>query len=441
MTGLAGAPATSGSDASGRTKTVLTWSGGGGGGGGVKVYRKGYSNGSYPAYPDRSDWPPEAPASPALAEAEGSGWALTTVHASGEADQPPGRDYWSYVAFNTDACGSSSAASNVTGGTLDYLLGDVSDGTTDCAGDNAVHLADVSLLGWHYGATQLEPLYLDCLDVGPTADYSLTGRPIPDGTIEFEDLVLFALNFTPGSAPLASARPARPEGAAAGADALTLEVPTLPAVGESFTVRVRATASGLLQALKLELGYDRAVLEMEGAEAGELLGRQGAQALVLTPGPGRVDVALLGAGTGLYGSGELVQVRFRVKSAGAAALALKSAEGRDGANRKVALSGQVVAMQPQLPTKTWFAAPAPNPFSRATTLSFALARGGAVELGVYGIDGRKVATLVNEAREPGQYQATWDGRDGTGQPVRPGIYYARLMTPEGRFTRTLVLMR
>jgi hypothetical protein len=60
---------------------------------------------------------------------------------------------------------------------------------------------------------------------------------------------------------------------------------------------------------------------------------------------------------------------------------------------------------------------------------------------VPGIDGRKVATLVNEAREPGQYQVNWDGRDGTGQPVRPGMYYARLVTPEGRFTRTLVLMR
>ena len=102
---------------------------------------------------------------------------------------------------------------------------------------------------------------------------------------------------------------------------------------------------------------------------------------------------------------------------------------------------QVGAPPPQLPTTTWFAAPAPNPFSRTTTLSFALARGGAVELGVYGVDGRKVATLVAETREPGQYQVNWDGRDGTGQPVRPGMYYARLVTPEGRFTRTLVLMR
>jgi hypothetical protein len=441
VTGLASTLATSGNDASGRIKTVVTWSGGGGGGGGVKVYRKGYSNGSYPAYPTLPTWPPVAPASPAAAVL--AGWTLTEVDASGEADQPLERDYWSYVAFNTDACGSNSTASNVTGGTLDYLLGDVSDGTeTLCAGDNAVNGVDVSLLGTHYGAAKPALDYLPCLDVGPTVGYSVTGRPVPDGLIEFEDLVMFALNFGRSvGAPLAQARPARAEGAAAGADALALELPELPAVGGSFTVLVRATLGGTIQALKLELGYDRAAVEMEGVEAGELLGRQGAQALVLTPGPGRVDVALLGPGAGLFGSGELVRVRFRVKAAGAAGLALRSAEGRDGANRKVALNGQVGAMQPQLPTKTWFSAPMPNPFAGTTTLSFALARGGAVELGVYGIDGRKVATLVAESREPGQYQVNWDGRDGTGQAVRPGMYYARLTTPEGRFTRTLVLMK
>jgi hypothetical protein len=264
--------------------------------------------------------------------------------------------------------------------------------------------------------------------------------------VEFEDLLMFALNYGGGGgggrAPVAAARPATPAmGTAAGGDALALEVPELPAVGESFTVPVQATASGIIQALKLELGYDRAVVEMEGVEAGELLGRQGAQSLVLTPKPGRVDMALLGQGVGLFGSGELVRVRFRVRAVGVAALALKSAEGRDGANRKVALNGQAGSRGPGLPLRTWFSAPAPNPFSRTTTLSFALAWGGAVELGVYGIDGRKVATLLKEAREAGEYQVSWDGRDANGQAVRPGMYYARLTTPEGRFTRTLVLMK
>ena len=78
----------------------------------------------------------------------------------------------------------------------------------------------------------------------------------------------------------------------------------------------------------------------------------------------------------------------------------------------------------------------PNPFRGTTTLSYALAKGGAVELAVYGVDGRKVATLASGVQEAGSYRLTWDGAG-----ARPGLYYARLTTPEGRFTRTLVLTK
>jgi hypothetical protein len=259
--------------------------------------------------------------------------------------------------------------------------------------------------------------------------------------LEFEDLVIFALNFTGGSSPLAARPAGHPEGAAAGENAVALDVPALPGVGETFAVTVRATGKGDVQALSLDLSYDHAVVQMVGAVAGELLGRQVAQSVVLSPQPGRVDLALLGRGAGLWGSGELVKVRFQVKTAGDPALALKSVDARDGANQKVPFGPGSGTGSPVAPTTTSFAAAIPNPFNGTTMLSFALAKGGPVELAVYGIDGRKVTTLVKESREPGQYRLTWDGRDGSGHPVRPGMYFARLVTQQGRFTRTLVLMR
>jgi hypothetical protein len=135
-----------------------------------------------------------------------------------------------------------------------------------------------------------------------------------------------------------------------------------------------------------------------------------------------------------------VKVRFRVRAAGAAALTLKSAEGRDGANRKLDLLGGRPGA-PAVPVTTSFALPMPNPFAGTATLAFALAQAGPVELAVYGVDGRRIVTLVQETRAAGQYRLTWDGRDAGGQAVRPGMYYARLVTSEGRFTRTLVLMK
>jgi hypothetical protein len=429
VTDLAAAPATAG--------IVLTWSGGGGGGG-AKVYRKGY--GGYPTYGGGAE--PARPASPAAAV--DAGWALTGVTASGQTDQPSTRDYWYYVLFKTDVCSNASPVSNLTGGTLNYLLGDVSDGLADCAGNNLVNMGDVSLLGTHYGATQSEPGsgYLPCLDVGPTTDFGVHSRPQPDGVLEFEDLVLYALNFTltgaPEVLPVAKEGGSRP--AAAAADAIALTVPALPQVGETFAVAVRGSGKGDLQALSLALDYDRSVVEMVGAEAGQLLGAQAAPAMVLSPKAGRVDVALLGQGVGLTGEGELATVSFKVLAAGDPKIRIATADGRDGKNQKVVVAGAAVA-KPVLPTVTRLTGAKPNPFSQTVTVAFSLAAGGPVDLTLYSVDGRKVRTLAHGIREPGEYSLVWDGRDGDGNAVAAGVYYARLMTPQGRFNRTLTYLR
>ena len=66
-------------------------------------------------------------------------------------DHPGSRGFWYYVALVSDSCGNLCSASNRTAGTLDYLLGDVSDGATPGTGNNSVGLEDVTLLGANYG--------------------------------------------------------------------------------------------------------------------------------------------------------------------------------------------------------------------------------------------------------------------------------------------------
>ena len=437
VTALVCTPAASGNDASGRTQLQLAWAGGGGGGG-VKVYSKGY--GDYPTYRDGVGAIPAAPATPAEAQAEG--WTLTTVTASQQLDQPPTRDFWYYVAFDTDACGNASPVSNLTTGMLDYVLGDVSDGLTNCAGDNLVSAADVSLLGFYYGGLTSQPLVPDCLDVGPTLDGSSTGRPVPDGVAEFEDLVILALNYhTPPGPGLLVARTRALASPAAAANALAVVEPQLPAVGEMFAVTVHAAGAGDVRAVSLALGYDRSVVEMIHAEAGELLSRQDSPAVVMSPGPGRVDVALLGKGAGLSGEGDLIRVEFRRISAGDPGIVLARSDARDGANRRVSMNGTPRPQAPALPAVTLLAPGRPNPFRETVTIAFALARRGSVDLAVYGVDGRRVRTLVRDVREPGEYEETWDGRDERGQGTTSGVYYVRLATDQGRFVRKVMYLR
>jgi hypothetical protein len=389
----------------------------------VLIYRAGWGN--YPEYDDVGGGVPAIPSYP-----PGVPWALVgrvVAPAAAYSDEVawPQRDFWYFVAFVKDPCGNVGPVSNRTNGTLNYHLGDVTNGTPGL-GDNLVATIDITLLGAHYGTT-LVPVGdpFNYLDVGPTTTNYVDGRPTTDNRVQFEDLMMFAINYGHVSAP-------RDAGglAAAEQNALWLEAPARVAVGETFAVALRMKGAADVQGLSVGLGWDRSVAEPVGYEAGGLIVAQ--DGVVLSSAPGTVDAAVLGLGRTIGGEGVVATVRFRALRAGDPQVALATVDARDAANRKVALAG----VKPAGPVTTALAPAMPNPFARTTTLSYALAKGGAVELAVYSVDGRKVATLASGVQEAGAYRAVWDGAG-----ARPGLYYARLTTPEGRFTRTLVLMK
>ena len=49
-------------------------------------------------------------------------------------------------------------------------------------------------------------------------------------------------------------------------------------------------------------------------------------------------------------------------------------------------------------------------------------------LRVYAANGRLVRTLVDQDAAPGEFRATWDGRDDGGASVARGVYFARYTT-------------
>ena len=72
----------------------------------------------------------------------------------------------------------------------------------------------------------------------------------------------------------------------------------------------------------------------------------------------------------------------------------------------------------------------PNPFDGSTTVAYNVKNGGDVSLRVYDLTGREVATLVDEAQQPGTYQAEWDARG-----MASGTYFLTLSV-DGRTTQT-----
>ena len=95
----------------------------------------------------------------------------------------------------------------------------------------------------------------------------------------------------------------------------------------------------------------------------------------------------------------------------------------------------------ELPTRTVLTGARPNPFHAATTIRYGLAASGPVRLSVYDVTGRHVATLRERSERAGWHAAVWDGTDGTGRRVAPGIYWVRLKTNDGVLIQQAVSLR
>jgi hypothetical protein len=78
----------------------------------------------------------------------------------------------------------------------------------------------------------------------------------------------------------------------------------------------------------------------------------------------------------------------------------------------------------------------PNPFNPATTITYQVARAGAVTLAVYDVHGRLVDTLLDgEHREPNRYSLRYEGR------LASGVYFLRLVTSGEGFARKMVVLK
>jgi hypothetical protein len=78
----------------------------------------------------------------------------------------------------------------------------------------------------------------------------------------------------------------------------------------------------------------------------------------------------------------------------------------------------------------------PNPFNPRTAIGFQVTAYSHVRLSVYDLLGREVTTLVNEVKQPGTYEVTWDAGG-----FSSGVYLYRLQAGGYVETKKLVLLR
>lgn len=82
-----------------------------------------------------------------------------------------------------------------------------------------------------------------------------------------------------------------------------------------------------------------------------------------------------------------------------------------------------------MPTALRFYAPRPNPMTNEAWFGFDLPRAAPVELEIFDLAGRRVATLASGGREAGHYEMRWAGTNEDGGRVKAGLYFVRFSTP------------
>lgn len=84
----------------------------------------------------------------------------------------------------------------------------------------------------------------------------------------------------------------------------------------------------------------------------------------------------------------------------------------------------------------------PNPFNPSTTVSFELPVAAPARVTIHDVAGRLVRTLVDGSLlEAGLHEATWDGRDASGQAAAAGTYLCRLEAGGAIVTRGMTLLK
>jgi hypothetical protein len=84
---------------------------------------------------------------------------------------------------------------------------------------------------------------------------------------------------------------------------------------------------------------------------------------------------------------------------------------------------------------------APNPFRETTTIRFEISARAPVNLSVYNVAGRKVATLARGTMDAGPHSVSWNRLDGTGARVPSGVYFYELRVGAQKSNKVMVILQ
>jgi hypothetical protein len=83
----------------------------------------------------------------------------------------------------------------------------------------------------------------------------------------------------------------------------------------------------------------------------------------------------------------------------------------------------------------------PNPFNGETVIPFSLPAPERVTIRVYNLRGQEIRTLLQQDFPAGVHRASWDARDGRGEPAASGVYICEMRAGAFIQQRQMLLLR
>jgi len=320
--------------------------------------------------------------------------------------------------------------------TVKAYLGDVAhyenpEATTpvidESSGDGKIDLADLTVWsesywsgvpGYEHGMTYYKVKF----DIGPTSTNYVDGLPEVDGKIEFEDLMIFAINYGRSmsnnlmrAAPVPDVqRLAVSELTQAnGITELTLALTDHPVDLRGLSLRLNGSFGMVLSAEYAGNTEDVSLFHLQ--HGGDVL----------------VDLAVLGGDRGIASAGDVLTLRFSgtVRIDGISGLA------RDSRNNNM----RVLAAVAPIADGIELAPNYPNPFNPVTNISFSVPESMPVRLEIYDQLGRRIAVLRDGYVNAGVHTVQWHSLDSYGRIMPSGMYIYRLTAGGSVLQRTMLL--
>ncbi|NUN10034.1 MAG: T9SS type A sorting domain-containing protein [Ignavibacteriaceae bacterium] len=305
-----------------------------------------------------------------------------------------------------------------------FYLGDFANSSVQTTGDGLININDLSPFATAYWSNyaQSSTLYKSKFDIGPTsASGNYFALPTPDGNINFEDLIIFAIGYGKSAgSQLPKLNPA-PLNIAFG-EQIAGDLVRVPVLLSGNVADVRGLSFSLNTSMKLVAVEKAGAL---GTENGFVIFRQDGNSVM-------IDAAVIG-GESISNEGVIAYLVFENK----ADLAVDNIIARNSWNQNLNTALVSNSLGSAVPVSFSLSQNYPNPFNPSTVISFGLPVASKVTLKIYNSLGQEVATLVNgEMLEAGAYSKSFDA-----SKLTSGVYMYKITTDNFSAVKKMLLTK